>query len=149
LLIYGFINTEIHFIKNIWRITMNNIRKAVVTGELAVTLFGGGMAFASGTGFTDTGWWSNVAQWAKDRGLMTGTGNGIFGGDESLTRGQMAQVLYNLTDKGMLNDPTKESARGKEINSLRDENTGLQQQLTDLQKQVTDLQVKLGNVSPK
>ncbi|SEB45868.1 S-layer homology domain-containing protein [Paenibacillus sp. GP183] len=81
---------------------MNKIIKTVVSGALAVTLFGGGMVFASSIGFTDTGWWSNVAQWANDRGLMTGIGNGIFGGDESLTRGQMAQVLKNLAGSGAI-----------------------------------------------
>jgi hypothetical protein len=81
---------------------VNKFIKTVVSGALAVTLFGGGMVFASSTGLTDTGWWSNVAQWANDRGLMTGTGNGIFGGDESLTRGQLAQVVKNLAGSGAI-----------------------------------------------
>jgi hypothetical protein len=54
--------------------------------------------------FHDKGWWSASAEWAKDNGLMSGQGDGSFGGDKPVTRGELAQVLKNLDAKGKFAD---------------------------------------------
>ena len=45
-------------------------------------------------------WYTNAVIWASGNGLMKGFGDGIFGGEETLTREQIATVLYRYA--GML-----------------------------------------------
>ena len=54
--------------------------------------------------FADTGedlWYSEAVRWAWRHGIMTGyaDGSGSFGTNDSLTRAQMAAVLYNVAGK--------------------------------------------------
>ena len=54
--------------------------------------------------FADTGedlWYSEAVRWAWRHGVMTGyaDGSGSFGTNDSLTRAQMAAVLYNVAGK--------------------------------------------------
>lgn len=49
-----------------------------------------------------TRWSSDSIEWARDQGIMQGTGQGIFNPTQPLTREQMAAVLKNLADKGYI-----------------------------------------------
>ena len=41
-------------------------------------------------------WFCDAVQYVFDNGMMNGVGNGLFAPDSNLTRGMIAQVLYNL-----------------------------------------------------
>lgn len=84
-----------------------NMLTGVVVGVFAAVLIhASGIVEASGQAlkgyFTDRGWWSENAEWAKDNGLMSGLSDNRFGGDEPLTRGEMATLLRNLSERGLL-----------------------------------------------
>jgi hypothetical protein len=82
---------------------MNKTVKGFVIGVVTTLIVGiSGTVFASNGYFQDNGWWTPAAEWAKDQGLMTGLGNGNFGGDQPVTRGQLSQVLKNLADSGAI-----------------------------------------------
>jgi hypothetical protein len=82
---------------------MKQTVKGFLLGVVTTVVFSSsGLALASGVHFKDSGWWTNAAQWANDAGLMTGVGGDYFGGDQPLTRGQLAQVLKNLSDSGAI-----------------------------------------------
>ncbi len=82
---------------------MNKTVKGFLLGVVTTAVFStSGLALASSGYFKDNGWWSPAAEWAKDHGLMTGISDGYFGGDETVTRGQLAQVLKNLSDTGAI-----------------------------------------------
>jgi hypothetical protein len=82
---------------------MNQMVKGFLLGVVTTAVFSSsGLALASSGYFKDTGWWTTAAEWANDAGLMTGVGGGYFGGDQPLTRGQLAQVLKNLSDSGAI-----------------------------------------------
>jgi hypothetical protein len=82
---------------------MKNIKKTIIVIAAGLSIFTAGVVVSASTAikgyFTDSGWWSASAEWAKDKGLMNGLGDGKFGGDETLTRGQLAQVMKNMSDK--------------------------------------------------
>jgi len=40
-------------------------------------------------------WYAAAVEWAADKGIVTGTGNGRFSPDAAITREQMAVMLYN------------------------------------------------------
>jgi len=49
--------------------------------------------------FTDvqTGqWYTDAVLWAEKSGMVSGYGNGLFGTNDSITREQMAKILYNF-----------------------------------------------------
>jgi hypothetical protein len=76
---------------------------AFLLGVVTTTIIGvSGLGLASSGYFKDSGWWTASAEWAKDHGLMNGLGDGYFGGDQPVTRGQLAQVLKNLADSGAI-----------------------------------------------
>jgi hypothetical protein len=82
---------------------MNKTIKGFLIGVVTTAVFTtSGLAMASNGYFQDNGWWTPAAEWAKDQGLMTGLGNGYFGGEQTVTRGQLAQVLKNLADTGVI-----------------------------------------------
>jgi hypothetical protein len=58
-------------------------------GEPAVT---GGSSF---TDVQDGQWYTNAVIWADANGVVTGYGGGLFGTNDSVTREQMAVILYN------------------------------------------------------
>ena len=52
--------------------------------------------------FTDTdrnAWYHDGVHYCVEQGLMSGYGNGIFGPNNSLSRGMLVQILYNLEDQ--------------------------------------------------
>jgi hypothetical protein len=82
---------------------MNKTIKGFLLGVVTTAVVStSGLALASNGYFQDNGWWTPAAEWAKDHGLMTGLGDGNFGGDQAVTRGQLAQVLKNLADTGVI-----------------------------------------------
>lgn len=40
-------------------------------------------------------WFFDAVRWAREKGLMTGYGDGSFGPDDAISRAQLAQVLWN------------------------------------------------------
>ena len=58
-------------------------------GEPTVT---GGSAFDD---VTDGQWYTDAVIWAGDSGIVSGYGSGLFGTNDSVTREQMAVILYN------------------------------------------------------
>ena len=54
-------------------------------------------------GYTDLGggdaWYHEAVDYVLEKGLMDGYGNGAFGPDDSLSRGQLAQILYNCAGR--------------------------------------------------
>jgi hypothetical protein len=82
---------------------MNKTIKGFLIGVVTTAVFTtSGFALASSNYFRDNGWWTPAAEWAKDHGLMSGVADGYFGGDQTVTRGQLAQVLKNLADTGAI-----------------------------------------------
>jgi hypothetical protein len=82
---------------------MKSTTKAFVLGVvLTAVMCTSGIALASNGYFRDGGWWTPAAEWTKDQGLMTGIQDNYFGGDQAVTRGQLAQVLKNLSDTGAI-----------------------------------------------
>lgn len=62
--------------------------------------------------FTDvpsTRWSSESIEWAREQGIMQGTGQGFFNPNQPLTREQMAAVIKNLADKGYITIPTRDT----------------------------------------
>lgn len=48
--------------------------------------------------FTDVAadaWYADSVNWAAEKGIVSGYGNGTFGPEEAITREQMAQIIYN------------------------------------------------------
>jgi hypothetical protein len=84
-------------------VLMKSTTKAFVLGViLTAVMCTSGIALASNGYFKDSGWWTSAAEWTKDQGLMTGIQDNYFGGDQPVTRGQLAQVLKNLSDTGAI-----------------------------------------------
>ena len=77
--------------------------KATMTrAAIAQVLYniGRGQDGSSGTGsvFTDVEdfrWYTDAANWAKKSGVMSGYADGSFGATDTVTREQIAQILYN------------------------------------------------------
>ena len=44
---------------------------------------------------SDQDWYANAASWAQSKGIITGYEDGRFGPNDSLTREQLALILYN------------------------------------------------------
>lgn len=58
----------------------------------------GSPAVSGNNGFTDVRsgeWYTDAVIWANAKGLVTGYGDGLFGTNDSITREQMAVILYN------------------------------------------------------
>lgn len=56
-----------------------------------------GKPAAGNSGFDDVtsaNWYADAVAWASEKGLVTGYGNGLFGGDDAITREQLAVILY-------------------------------------------------------
>lgn len=52
----------------------------------------------TGGGFTDVAdgaWYADAVAWAAANGIVSGYGGGLFGPNDSITREQMAVILYN------------------------------------------------------
>lgn len=72
---------------------MSRAMLAAVLYRLAGSPAGGGEAIA----FTDVAldaWYSDAVAWANGNGVVTGYGNGLFGGADSITREQLVVMLY-------------------------------------------------------
>ena len=57
-------------------------------------------AHTGSTSFSDVGvneWYTDAIQWAAENGIMNGYGNNQFGPMDSVTREQLALILYNYT----------------------------------------------------
>ena len=53
-----------------------------------------------------TQWYHDAVDWAVSRGVMTGyAGTGLFGPDDELSRAQMAQILWNVEGKPVVDHP--------------------------------------------
>lgn len=53
-----------------------------------------------------TQWYHDAVDWAVSRGVMTGyAGTGLFGPDDELSRAQMAQILWNVEGKPVVDQP--------------------------------------------
>lgn len=81
--------------------------KVFILGMVATVSVGAGLGMAAADTFknyfTDVAkekWYAENVEWAKDMGLMNGTGIDKFSPDKALTRAEMATVLRNLYDKG-------------------------------------------------
>ena len=73
--------------------TMTRAMLAAVLYRLAGSPAGDGKAPA----FTDVApdtWYTNAVAWANGNGIVTGYGNGLFGGTDSITREQLVVMLY-------------------------------------------------------
>ena len=51
---------------------------------------------------SDSAWYYDAVQYVSKNGMMSGYGANLFGPDDTLTRSQLAQVLYNLEGKPSL-----------------------------------------------
>ena len=72
---------------------MSRAMLAAVLYRLAGSPAGDGKAPA----FTDVApdtWYTNAVAWANGNGIVTGYGNGLFGGTDSITREQLVVMLY-------------------------------------------------------
>lgn len=57
---------------------------------------------AGGTGFTDATdgmWYSDAVAWAVGNGIVKGYGDGLFGTNESITREELATILYRYSEQ--------------------------------------------------
>ncbi len=62
-------------------------------------------AFATDTGFTDVpadAWYSEAVAWAVENGITGGIGDGLFGPDNTCTRGQVVTFLWAAAGKPVL-----------------------------------------------
>ena len=51
-------------------------------------------------------WYHDAVDWAVSRGVMTGyAGTGLFGPDDELSRAQMAQILWNVEGRPVVDHP--------------------------------------------
>ncbi|SBW04891.1 exported hypothetical protein [uncultured Eubacteriales bacterium] len=58
-------------------------------------------AVTAGATFTDVGngqWYTDAVRWANATGIITGYGSGMFGTNDSVTREQLAAILYRYAD---------------------------------------------------
>ena len=72
--------------------------------QLAQILYNreGRPAVAGGSGFTDVApdsWYANAVIWAAAQGIVGGYGNGEFGPDDSVTREQLAVMLWRYSKR--------------------------------------------------
>jgi hypothetical protein len=89
----------------------------------AVVTTGLGIAHAAGQVFTDvssSAWYANAVNWAAEKGLMSGMGNGNFAPNEPVTRAQLAAVLKNLSEAGMLGGGNTNGSTTNDNNSGND-----------------------------
>ena len=57
-------------------------------------------------GFTDvdaSAWYADAVKWALKNGVMSGYGNGLFGPNDTASRAMMAQILWNMEGKPVVN----------------------------------------------
>lgn len=75
---------------------MNKWKRLAAAALCGALLWGG--AAASAAEYTDVpagAWYAEAAEYCREKGLMNGYGDGRFGPEDSLSRAQMAQILYN------------------------------------------------------
>ena len=81
-----------------------NTVKGFVLGMVATMSIGVGIGAVAAEGFfkdvKEGAWYTENIEWAKDMGLMKGTGDDKFQPDKALTRAEMATVLRNLYENG-------------------------------------------------
>ncbi len=51
------------------------------------------------TDFKNDEWYSEAVSWAAETGIVSGYGNGMFGIDDYITRGQLVTILYRYAGK--------------------------------------------------
>lgn len=74
-------------------VEMSRAMLAAVLYRLAGSPAGDGKAPAFTDVVPDT-WYTNAVAWANGNGIVTGYGNGLFGGTDSITREQLVVMLY-------------------------------------------------------
>lgn len=52
----------------------------------------------------DNAWYYNQVAWAADQVIITGYGNGLFGPNDSITREQLAAIMYRYADSRYYSD---------------------------------------------
>ena len=80
---------------------VKKVAATAVCATLAATIAAPATALADYYGYSDVpeGHWaaqSHVIDYASDRGLLGGYGNGEWGPDDTLTRGQMAVIMFRI-----------------------------------------------------
>ena len=48
---------------------------------------------------SENSYYKDAAQWALEKGIVSGTADGTFNGRASVTRQELAQMLYNMAGK--------------------------------------------------
>jgi len=79
---------------------MTRVMFAAVIGRLYERSYGEIKAL-SGHAFTDcdySGYYGKYVDWAAEKGIIGGYGNGKFGPDDQITREQMAAIMYRFAD---------------------------------------------------
>ena len=77
--------------------------KSTTTRGMIVTILHRleGTPAAAGTSFSDVSagkWYADAVGWASSAGIVNGYGNGKFGPEDTITREQMAAILYRYAD---------------------------------------------------
>ena len=70
--------------------------------------------------FTDVAegtWYEKAIQWAVQRGIVNGYGNGLFGADDQITREQLAVMLYRYSGSPATPDVHLDFADANEVSS--------------------------------
>jgi hypothetical protein len=118
------------------RKTKKIMKKKIVASIIALSIIIPAGVYAASGHFSDTGWWSSAAEWAYSKGVMAGYGD-RFNGNDSVTRGQLAQVLENLDSKGMLN--SKGINYDGEIAGLKNDIENVKGNLDGVQRSISPL----------
>ncbi|MBU3804728.1 MAG: S-layer homology domain-containing protein, partial [Candidatus Cellulosilyticum pullistercoris] len=75
----------------------------------------GELAVSGENGFKDVkagSWYENAVLWATEKGIVNGVGTGVFAPNRSITREQIAVMLYNYVKAMDLELPQNESEAG-------------------------------------
>ncbi|MBP1932544.1 S-layer homology domain-containing protein [Ammoniphilus resinae] len=95
-----------------------NTVKGFVLGMVATMSIGVGISAVAAEGFfkdvKEGAWYTTNIEWAKDMGLMQGTGDDQFQPDKALTRAEMATVLRNLYENGYFAKDVEENTVNEE-----------------------------------
>jgi|GEM_PF-3289565 len=131
-----------------------NTVKGFVLGMVATMSIGVGIGAVAAEGFfkdvKEGAWYTENIEWAKDMGLMQGTGDDKFQPDKALTRAEMATVLRNLYENGYFARDVEENTVNEEPaqdqvkeeqpadDQVKEEEQGTDEQVTEEEQQTTD-----------
>lgn len=74
---------------------MNNWKRLAAAALCGALLSGGIVGAAAYTDVPAGAWYAEAAEYCREKGLMGGYGDGRFGPEDSISRAQLAQILYN------------------------------------------------------